>query len=551
MPSERFFIQIWPSFHLRSSKEVWVSEAFNCSQSYSWECSAATAQDTDNEVFEESSPEDVVTFFASDEEPDQAQERRPPHVGESADPDILFDSDEDAEPQSKRARYNSRKEDPAQFLGKPVCRRALAGLLAIGGSTLQKLRQGESAYTNNERKPLQKHPTFGFTLRGDTGKVWEHIVMFFFHVYHSAAEVLPTNWLDIKAKGSEIETPFPEDCPEADASAEELQRLVNAIGRTLNTFSTDVDCQLIGPGTFTGPRRCLQHGCRTDLYWEYLAYVESRSMTAASYNTFMRVANTILKPGLRDGHLRFRKPGEHSVCDFCFQAKERIRQARSKDAKLAEERELVRHRLSQWQDRQIYWAFRTMSQNFFCDLLPSGADPGALPNVSTLCVIIDGMDQAKFRTPRSRKKTIKLMATMFRPCLHVSACWAHGWALDLAIADEDLKKNSESVMEQVSRTLDNILREKNCLPTGVNLQADNTYRETKNQFVVAYAALTVALGCFRFWVCSFLRKGHSFSFCFQATFDKLWVNLFMPCSILILMLFVLEATKTLTNTFPK
>ena len=146
---------------------------------------------------------------------------------------------------------------------------------------------------------------------------------------------------------------------------------------------------------------------------------------------------------------------------------------------------------------------------------------GALPNVSCLCLITDGMDQAKFRTPRTKKRQTKLFSTMHRPCLHVSACWAHGWALCLAIGDEDLKKNSECTMEQVARTLDKILYEKKNLPAGVNLQADNTYRETKNQFVAAFAALTVALGIFRFFSCSFLRKGHSASIdpkCFRYLF---------------------------------
>lgn len=121
------------------------------------------------------------------------------------------------------------------------------------------------------------------------------------------------------------------------------------------------------------------------------------------------------------------------------------------------------------------------------------------------------MDQAKFRTPRSRKKQTKLYATMHRPCLHVAATWAHGWGLNLAIADEDLKKNSECTIEQVARTFDEIIQQHGHLPTGVNLQADNTYREAKNQFVASFAILTIALGCFRFFTMSFLRKGHSSS----------------------------------------
>lgn len=343
-----------------------MTQAFNCTEARDWEKAPGTSNNEDNELLYESSSNDgdPDVFYASDAD------------CRDHESEMFYSSDEEgplpAEPSQKRARYNPRRQDPVLFLGKPVCRRALSSLIAIGGSTLQKLRAGESAYTNNVRKPLQKHPQFGFSLRGDTGMVWEEIVMFFFHLYHSAAEVMPTNWHSIKEAGSQaFETPFPEDDADGVDKSEDLQRLVNAIGRTLNTYLTDVDCQLIGPGTFRGPRRCLQHGCRTDLYWEYVAYAEFRGIKPASLSTFMKVANTIIKPGLRDGHLKFRKAGDHAQCDACFSIRERIRAARTPDAKLAEERELIRHRLSQWQDRQAYWSFRSMSQTFFSQLLAS------------------------------------------------------------------------------------------------------------------------------------------------------------------------------------
>lgn len=133
----------------------------------------------------------------------------------------------------------------------------------------------------------------------------------------------------------------------------------------------------------------------------------------------------------------------------------------------------------------------------------------ALSPAVSMCIISDGMDQAKFRTPRTRKPKTKIFETMHRPCLHVSATWGHGYGLNLAIGDEDLKKNSETTIEQVSKLMDDILSTCKHLPAGVNLQCDNTYREAKNQYVCAFAILSVALGCFRFFTCSFLRKGHS------------------------------------------
>ena len=128
---------------------------------------------------------------------------------------------------------------------------------------------------------------------------------------------------------------------------------------------------------------------------------------------------------------------------------------------------------------------------------------------SILCIAQDGMDQAKFRTPRSRKKPTKLYQQLRRPALHCAASWCHGWCLRLAIADENLKKDSQCSLEQLSRTLDSVLQEAGSLASGVNLQQDNTYREGKDQYVAAFAILTIALGCFRHFTLSYLRKGHS------------------------------------------
>lgn len=326
-------------------------QAFNCSH-------LSLVEDT--ETCLESSCSDGEIFLASDEECGRASDDSSPH-----EEGVFYSSDDEQPPAPKRARYNPRRTDVATVLGKRVCRRALSMLMGIGGSTLQRLRDGADVFTNQVRKPLPKHPTLGFTLRGETEKVWEHILMFFYHIYHSVAEVMPTHWHMVKEEGAkQIETPFPEDDPESVNREEYMQRLVNAIGRTLNTFSMDVESQMIGPGTFSGPRRCLQHQNRTDLFYEFLAFCESRGLRKSSYSTFMKVANTIIKPGLRNGHLRFRKPGEHAQCDYCFRARERLREARSMQAKMQEERELMRHRLAQWQDRQCYWQFRAMSQTF-------------------------------------------------------------------------------------------------------------------------------------------------------------------------------------------
>ena len=109
-----------------------------------------------------------------------------------------------------------------------------------------------------------------------------------------------------------------------------------------------------------------RHSSRTELFFEYVAHCNATSEEPASYTTFLRVANKILGPHLRTGHLHFRKPNEHSKCDTCIRLKKacRKKQLQPGDSDAAT-RAYSSHILSQWLDRQIYWSFRSLSQSFF------------------------------------------------------------------------------------------------------------------------------------------------------------------------------------------
>lgn len=132
-------------------------------------------------------------------------------------------------------------------------------------------------------------------------------------------------------------------------------------------------------------------------------------------------------------------------------------------------------------------------------------------SVATTCltVIADGMDQAKFKCPRVRTTASKLFSRLRRPTLHVAATWCHGKELFFSVSDEDLCKNSEAQMEQLSRALSSVFSDLAFLPPGLCLQQDNTYREGKNRFMANYLTLLVALGSFRRAMANFLRPGHS------------------------------------------
>ena len=49
--------------------------------------------------------------------------------------------------------------------------------------------------------------------------------------------------------------------------------------------------------------------------------------------------------------------------------------------------------------------------------------------------------------------------------------------IDMAVSDEDTKKNSETQIEILSRTLNNMYHDFGSLAAGLHLQADNCFRE--------------------------------------------------------------------------
>lgn len=114
------------------------------------------------------------------------------------------------------------------------------------------------------------------------------------------------------------------------------------------------------------------------------------------------------------------------------------------------------------------------------------------------------------------------MERLFRPALRVTGCWIHGSNLEFAIADEDQKKNSETMIEIMCRAIDTAYRNHGRhLPLGLHVQADNTYREIKNQFCMRFLIQLVMLGIFRWASAGFLTTGHSPPGMRKGTLEKL------------------------------
>ena len=270
----------------------------------------------------------------------------------------------------KRARQ-PRTSAKAEFLKKTVCIKALSRLLGVGSSTLQRLRQGHcQVYAGRPKRP--KHPVFGFCIDSDTATKWKVVVTFLWHIYHSSAECLPTSGRLQKACQSAEEAAFPETREEEEDSNFSM-RFVTQVMRELHVYSSDLDLLRLGPDSGDlAPKRYLQHSTRTELYYEFVAFCEASNQQAASFATFLRVANAVMKPGMRGARLAFRKPGDHAQCDRCWELKDAIRRSSNAAERESNHRALVKHVLSQWLDRQQYWQHRSQSHRWFQQYIAMG-----------------------------------------------------------------------------------------------------------------------------------------------------------------------------------
>ena len=114
------------------------------------------------------------------------------------DCDVLLQTDSETEPAAptKKARtrsYTARSSKTLTFLDKTVCIQAHKRLYGIGSGVLQRLRGGLPGYTMHENRLEEpKHPTLQVSLKRKSDNCkWPEVLLFFWLIYTSAAEILP------------------------------------------------------------------------------------------------------------------------------------------------------------------------------------------------------------------------------------------------------------------------------------------------------------------------------------------------------------------------
>lgn len=367
-----------------------------------------------------------------------------------------------------------------KFLGQRICISHLCEILQTAPRTFYKHAGGNA----------DGRTTNGKTMTDSRISV----DMFFYNLYHTAAEYLPEHEFQLNDVDSQIEA---EQSGKKHAAAEQCFQTEGL----LPLLGQDPEKQMLNSiAAFAGgnqlPVRYIQHQRVVDLWMLYLGW-GSTNDKKASWSTFWRCwISTWFHC------LRLRKPAQHSQCDVCFKASQFIHCSK---ASFREKQEVAKqwreHLRSQYQDRVVYWCLRYQSKQ---------------PQSDVLSIIIDGLDKSKLVYPSYGfiNGAPKLLDKYHRPrcCIHLNLC--HGYSADFWVTEEEgMVHGGSFVMETLVRSLAHIkqLRRQQGLelPKHLCLQCDNTVAQAKNAEVVLGMGMLVRRFAFDTTSLCFLRKGHT------------------------------------------
>lgn len=193
--------------------------------------------------------------------------------------------------------------------------------------------------------------------------------------------------------------------------------------------------------------------------------------------------------------LTFRSHQMHSVCPVCVKHKLLLKELVDDIRSRVKQRMLYdRHLALQYHDRQTYWALRASSR------LRS----------KVICIILDGMDQAKFMWPRAPYMSSHEFDSYKRPRLHVWGALVHGFGVFLTVSHADVFKGGATTIEFLMMVLETLAGQGLDLQDHhVHVQLDNTSGTNKNNTLLSWAAALCAAGIVGSISLGFLRVGHT------------------------------------------
>eukprot|EP00435_Cladocopium_sp_Y103_P074937 s296_g52.t1 len=221
---------------------------------------------------------------------------------------------------------------------------------------------------------------------------------------------------------------------------------------------------------------------------------------APSFATFSRVYHGEWQP-----FLKIRSERQHSKCNDCQKLKAWRRQCQTKADIDKVQKQLELHIKSMKEDRKVDATINMLAQQTAKGDL---TDPGK----TCLSLVIDGMDENKFKIPK-RVEATKQLAALWRPECRFIGCLAEGLTENFFMGDCNLVKDANMDLTIVSHVLHEaqmLLQERSvALPSVLRLHSDNASSELKNQLTMKYCSWIIHRELFKEIHLTQFRVGHS------------------------------------------
>ena len=187
----------------------------------------------------------------------------------------------------------------------------------------------------------------------------------------------------------------------------------------------------------------------------------------------------------------FRSEGQGKRCTECSHVDEEHKKALSVEARVDVMKRKTQHMSEVLADRSVHVTANKIALQDAKTLSGSGHD-------RLLKILIDGVDQAKFRCPHNLVGSADL-EPLWRPALHVTGCIVVGHLEAYFILQPDQCKDGNMNCTLVSRAFD-LVRGTSlvdaAMPRHLCVALDNTCREGKNLIFVSHLGTLVGTAKF-------------------------------------------------------
>jgi hypothetical protein len=208
-----------------------------------------------------------------------------------------------------------------------------------------------------------------------------------------------------------------------------------------------------------------------------------------SLSFFLKVWRT--HPALK--HIKIRKYLPHALCSTCVHYRDCRQEKLTKEEKKKLFDEERKHYAYVRQERNSYYNRR--KQGIFCQN-------------DFLSIILDGADQAAYALPHFVDKDKDTEKCIKNP-LYIMGGLVHGHRAYAFSYLKNVKHGSNITIECLHRILTDMKQSGKPIPKTIYLQLDNTTKQNKNRYLIAYAACLVEWGVTDRVIISFLPVGHT------------------------------------------